>query len=83
MRQTMRADDNQMPDGLMGGEEGLARHDTSMKWALLIARTFGHGHRAVCGGGHFKVVDEHVLADSLSIIASANRANTKSAGECK
>ena len=55
----------------------LARHSTSIRWAGLIARTFGHGHRAACGGGRrFEVVEEHVLLP-------ANRADTESAGECK
>ena len=42
-------------EGWRNGEGWLARHGTSIRWARLIARTFGHGHRAVCsdadGGG--------------------------------
>ena len=45
-----------------------ARH-LSMRWGRLIARTFEHGHRAVCGGGLFGVVvdvEVHVfVADFL------------------
>ena len=60
-----------------------------MRWARLIARTFGHGHRAVCGGGrHFEVVEERVLADNCLQTEQtqrapeiANRANMESAGE--
>ena len=52
-----------------GGGRGLARHGTSIRWARLIARMFGHGHRAVCSGGcQFEVLEERVLADSWSII---------------
>ena len=47
----------------------LARHGTSIRWARLIARAFGHAYRAVYGGGHFEVMEERVLADSLSVIA--------------
>ena len=47
----------------------LDRHGTSIRWARLIARMFGHGHRAVCSGGcQFEVLEERVLADSWSII---------------
>ena len=54
-----------------GREQGgwLARHSTSIRWARLIARTFGHGHRAVCSGDLFGVVvdvEVHVfVADFL------------------
>jgi hypothetical protein len=47
-----------------GGKGGLARYCPSTRWARLIARTFGHGHRAVRGGGHFKVVGKRALADN-------------------
>ena len=51
-----------------GGLAGSAQHP-SMRWAGLIARTFEHGHRAVCGGGLFGVVvdvEVHVfVADFL------------------
>ena len=44
-----------LPSGLaeeaVEGGGGFARHSTSMRWARLIARPFGHGHRAACGGG--------------------------------
>ena len=61
----------------------VARHATSIRWARLIAQTFGHGHRAVCGGGHFEAigVEEHVVANLLvDNCLRANRANTDSAG---
>ena len=46
-----------------GGGGGLARHGTSIRWARLIARMFGHGHRAMCSGGcQFEVLEESVLA---------------------
>ena len=46
-----------------------ARHGTSIRWARLVARTFGHRHRAVCGADQFEVVEARVLADSLSRFA--------------
>ena len=73
-----------------GGRGGwLARHGTSTRWARLIARTFGHGHRAVCGGGHhLEVVEEELaLADICLHIRqtprapeNVNRANMESLG---
>ena len=33
------------------GRGWLARHGISTRWAHLIPQTFGHGHRAVRGGG--------------------------------
>ena len=62
-----------------GGRGGwLARHGTSIRWARLTARMFGHGHRAVCGGGrHLEVVEECVLADN------GLQTETQSCGECK
>ena len=34
-----------------GHGDWLARHRTSIRWALLVARMFGHRHRAMCRGG--------------------------------
>ena len=48
----------------------LARHGTSIRWACLIARMFGHGHRVMCSGGcQFEALEERVLADFWSMIA--------------
>ena len=41
-----------------------------MRWARLIARTFEHGHRAVCSGGLFEVgvdPEEHVFVDDVFV----------------
>ena len=54
------------PPSLSEQEEGgwLARHGTSTRWARVIAQTFGHGQRAVSGGGHhLEVVEEELALD--------------------
>ena len=70
-----------------GGLASSAWHINEM--ARLIARTFGHGHRAVCGGGHhLEVVEEELaLADNCLHIRqtgrapeNVNRANMESGG---
>ena len=61
----------------------LARHGTSIRWARLIARMFGHGHRAMCSGGcQFEVLEERVLARYVPA-HKTDEADTESVGECK
>ena len=54
-----------------------------MRWAHLIAWTFEHGHRAVCGGGLFEVEvdpEKHVVDDAFVDDLHVNRANTRDNG---
>ena len=54
-----------------------------MSWARLIARTFEHGHRAVCDGDLFEVEvdpEEHVLGRGVAKLMLARYSTIKEMG---